>query len=232
MNRLAARLSSLVAVSALCAGVLAPARLDAQTPISTNFWFAGTKLVFEHPTPLDGDIAVSIRDAGLLKLLAGVGAAISFAPQQRYVLVTTSDRRVITFTVGDARYSIGGMGAKATFAPFLDGNEVIVPLMAIARALYIEPVQSDRETVLEPQLGALDIHADGRRTIVTFRGATALRYTKAAESPERLQVTFNGVATTLVPARRVGGGIDQIDIANGGVARNPSTTVTITAVAG
>jgi N-acetylmuramoyl-L-alanine amidase len=232
MNRLVARLSSFALAAAFCCGTLAPVRLSAQTAVSTNFWFAGTKLVFEHPTPLDGDIAVSIRDVGLQKFLAGVGATISFAPQQRYIIVTSADHRVITFTIGDARYSVAGIASKATFAPFLDGNEIIVPLLAIARALYVEPVQSNGETVLEPQLGALDIHADGRRTIVTLRGATALRYTKISETPERLQLTFNGLATTLLPARRVGGGIDQIDIANGGVARNPVTTVTILGVAG
>jgi N-acetylmuramoyl-L-alanine amidase len=232
MNRLAARLSSLVVACVLCGGIIAPARTGAQTVISTNFWFAGTKLVFEHPTPLDGDIAVSIRDTGLQKLLSGVGATLSYQPQQRYIIVTAADHRVITFVVGDAHYTVAGVSAKATFAPFLDGNEVIVPLLALARSLYLEPVQSDRETVLEPQLGALDVHVDGRRTIVTLRGATTLRYTKISETPERLQLTFNGVATTLVPARRVGGGIDQIDIVNGGVARNPSTTVTISAVAG
>jgi len=232
MNRLAAQLSSFVLAGALCVGAIAPAATDAQTPVSTNFWFAGTKLVFEHATPLDGEIAVSIRDTGLQKLLSGVGATLSYQPAQRYVVITAADRRIITFVIGDARYSAGGVSSKATFAPFLDGNDVIIPLLALARSLYIEPVQSDRETVLEPQLGALDVHVDGRRTIVTLRGATTLRYTKIAETPERLQLTFNGIATTLVPARRVGGGIDQIDIVNGGVARNPSTTVTIQAVAG
>ena len=49
MNRLLVRVSSLFLALALAASVLAPAR--AQTGARTNFWFAGTQLIFDHATP-------------------------------------------------------------------------------------------------------------------------------------------------------------------------------------
>ena len=60
--------------------------------------------------------------------------------------------------------SAGNMAARATFAPFVDGTEPIVPLYALAHALYVEPVAGAGETVLQPQIGALDIRTQaGRR---------------------------------------------------------------------
>ncbi|GAC1548159.1 MAG: hypothetical protein NVS2B17_32750 [Candidatus Velthaea sp.] len=231
MHRFHARVSSLALSFALCAAI-APSVAHAQTPLSPNFWFAGTRLVFDHATPLEDDFAISTRDSGLQKLLTRVGATLSYQPQQRYVIITSSDRRVITFVVADTRYTVGNVAAKATFAPFIDGGDVIVPLLAIARALYLEPVQNAGETVLEPQIGALDVRPDGRRTVLTFRGATALRYTKVSETPERLQLTFTGTASTLAQARRMGGGITEVDVLSGGTPRNPIVTVTIEAPRG
>jgi N-acetylmuramoyl-L-alanine amidase len=216
----------------LTASVVFPAPLRAQNAPQTTFWFAGTRLIFDSPVALDGDVAVSIHDSGFARLLARVGAGISYAPQQRYVIVTAADHRIISFTIGDARYSVGGVVATSTFAPFFDGSDVIVPLYAIARALYIQPVSVGFETVFEPQLGALDVHPDGRRTIVTLHGATALKYVKLSETPERLAVTFSGVGSVLAPSRRIGGGIDQVDVAVSGSVKNPTSTVTIAAPKG
>ncbi|MFN2461820.1 MAG: N-acetylmuramoyl-L-alanine amidase [Candidatus Velthaea sp.] len=232
MNRSRARVFSFAAAAALLFGAFAPSPVRAQSAAAPNFWFAGTKLVFDHAVPLGDDVAVSIRDGGLQRFLSRVGATLSYSPQQRYVVVTAADRRVITFVVADATYSVAGVGAKAPFAPFLDGNDVEIPLLALARALYVEPVVSGGETVLEPQLGALDVHPDGKRTIVTLRGATALKYAKVSETPERVQVTFTGVGSTLAQARRIGGGIDEVDVLTGGVPRNPYATVTIEAPRG
>lgn len=226
MNRLRARVFSAVLAFLLVAGGRAPAGAQNAAP-GTNFWFAGTKLVFDHAIPLEDDVAVTIRDGGLQKLLARLGATLAFQPQQRYVVVTSADRRVITFAVGDAHYTIGGVQAKAAFAPFVDGGDIVVPLLAIARALYVEPIGSGGETVLQPQLGALDVRPDGRRTIVTLRGATALKYTKLADTPERLQLAFTGIASTLAQARHIGGGVEEVDVLVGGQPRNPTATVTI-----
>jgi N-acetylmuramoyl-L-alanine amidase len=236
MNHFRARLSkggatALLAIFALStAGVPAPAR--AQNAPATTFWFAGTRLIFDAPVALEGDVAVSIHDGGFQRLLARVGASVSYQPQQRYIVITSADRRIISFTIGDNRYSVGGVVSNAMFAPFFDGTDVIVPLYAVARALYLEPVVAGPETVFEPQIGALDVRPDGRRTIVTLHGATALRYVKASETPERLAVTFSGTGSALAANRRIGGGIDQVSVAVSGSVKNPSATVTITAPRG
>jgi N-acetylmuramoyl-L-alanine amidase len=195
-------------VAALCAG---PRIAAAQAAPASTFWFAGTRLIFDAPIALNGDVAVSIRDSGLNRLLARVGASLSYAPQQRYVLITAADRRIISLAIGDARYSVGGVVSTASFAPFFDGNDVIV---------------------FEPQLGALDVRPDGRRTIVTLHGATALRYVKSGETPERLELTFSGLGSALAPNRQIGGGVDEVDVRTAGSVRNPTSTVTIVAPKG
>jgi N-acetylmuramoyl-L-alanine amidase len=211
-------------------GLPVPAR--AQTAPRTTFWFAGTRLIFDSPVALDGDVAVSIHDSGLQRLLARVGATLSYQPQQRYIVITSADRRIISFTIGDARYGVAGVMSTATFAPFFDGNDVIVPLYAIVRALYVEPVAAGTETVFEPQIGTLDVRPDGRRTVVTLHGATALKYAKSNETPERLTITFSGVGSALAPSRRIGGGVDEVDVAVRGGVKNPTSTVTIVAPEG
>lgn len=223
--------TALLGLAALTiAGV--PLRVRAQSVPATTFWFAGTRLIFEAPVALEGDVAVSVHDNGLQRLLARVGASLSYQPQQRYIVITSADRRIISFAIGDNRYSVGGVVSSAMFAPFFDGNDVIVPLFAVARALYLEPVVAGGETVFEPQIGALDVRPDGRRTIVTLHGATALRYVKVSETPERLALTFSGTASALAPKRRIGGGIDEVDVAVSGSVKNPSATVTIAAPKG
>jgi len=138
MNRLRVRVFSAVAALAVVLAALLP--VSAQENGAPNFWFAGTKLIFERAIPLDGDVAVSIRDSGLLRFLARLGATIAYQPRQRYVVVTAADHRTITFTIGSAQYSAGGVSARASFAPMIDGNEPILPLYALAHALYVEPV--------------------------------------------------------------------------------------------
>ncbi len=230
MNHFRARLFSTALL--LLAAFGAASNASAQGRPAGTFWFAGTRLIFDAPIALDGDVAVSVHDSGLARLLTRVGATIAYAPQQRYVVITSADHRVIGFTIGDARYSVAGVVAGATFAPFLDGSDVILPLYAIARALYLEPVAAGSETVFEPQIGSLDVRPDGRRTIVTVHGATALKYANLTETPERLTVTFTGVGSALGANRHVGGGVDNINIIVAGEVKNPSATVTIDAPKG
>ena len=162
MNRLRVRVFSAVAALAVALAALVPA--GAQETGSPNFWFAGTRLIFERAIPLDGDVAVSIRDAGLTRFIARLGATIAYQPQQRYVVVTAADHRTVTFTIGSAQYTAGGIAARSTFAPFIDGGEPVIPLYALAHALYVEPVPGAGETILQPQIGALDIRTQGGRT--------------------------------------------------------------------
>jgi N-acetylmuramoyl-L-alanine amidase len=229
MNRLRARVFSAIAALAVAlAGLLPAAAQETGTP---NFWFAGTKLIFERAIPLDGDVAVSIRDSGLARFLTRLGATIAFQPQQRYVIVTAADHRTITFTIGSAQYAAGGIAARASFAPFVDGTEPIVPLYAVAHALYVEPVAGAGETILQPQIGALDIRTQAGHTVVVIRGATALAYVKRVDTPTHVEFAFGGIASTLSGTRRIGASATAT-ITTGGSARNPSTIVAFDAPRG
>ena len=222
MNRLRVRVFSFVAALAVAAASLLPA--GAQDGATPAFWFAGTRLIFERAIPLDGDVAVSVRDTGLARFLAKLGATLSYQPQQRYVLVTAADHRTIAFTIGSAQYLAGGISSRAPFAPFVDGNEPIVPLYALAHALYVEPVAGAGETVLQPQIGALDIRTQNGRTTVVIRGATALAYVKRIDTPTHVELAFAGIASTLDGTRKAGPGTTAT-ITTGGTPRNPSTIV-------
>jgi N-acetylmuramoyl-L-alanine amidase len=229
MNRLRVRVFSAVAALAVALAGFVPAA--AQETATPTFWFAGTRLIFERAIPLDGDVAVSIRDSGLQRFVARLGATIAYQPQQRYVVITAADHRTITFTIGSAQYLTGNVSARATFAPFVDGNEPILPLYALAHALYVEPVAAAGETVLQPQIGALDIRTQAGRTTIVIRGATALAYVKRVDTPTHVEFAFGGVASTLAGTRKIGTGATAT-ITSGGPPRNPSTIVAFDAPRG
>lgn len=219
----AIRLLALVITGTLACAVPAPAQ--ERVP---NLWFQGTRLVLERPVPTGGDVAVSADDSGMRRFLERLGATLAYEPGQRYVIVTSADRRTIVFTLGDQAYTVAGVRARAPFVPFLDGRDPVLPFFALARALYVEPVQDGGETVLQPRLGALDVRTDGPRTTVTVRAAMPLVARTEGESPERLAVSFLGLGSALAPARRnPGGAVDTIDLASGGSARVPVTTLTV-----
>jgi N-acetylmuramoyl-L-alanine amidase len=231
MNRSRARvsetlLSLVVAFGACCAGASAQDR-------PPNFWFQGTRLIFERPVPAQGDMGVSTRDAGLRRFLDRLGATVSFQPQQRYVVVATADRRTIVFTLGDAGYTVAGVRAQAPFAPYADGNDAVLPFYTLARALYVEPVADASDTVLQPRVGALDVRTDGGRTTVTVHAAMPLVTTTNAEASDRVQLSFAGLGSSLAPTRRApGSAVDAIDVAVGGTAKVPVTTITIAGARG
>ncbi len=221
--------SAAIAALVLFAGATG-ARAQDRTP---NLWFQGTRLNFAHAVPMQGDLAVSTRDDGLRRFLDRLGASVSYQPQQRYVVITAQDRRTIVFTIGDPAYTIAGVRAQAPFAPTADGGDVVLPFFALARALYVEPVQGSTETVLQPRIGVLDVRSDANRTFVTVRGAMPLVTTTNAESPDRLQVSFTGLGSSLAPSRRsAGAAVDEIDVAVGGSPRVPTTTLTIAGARG
>jgi N-acetylmuramoyl-L-alanine amidase len=225
MNRLRARAFSALLALAVLLAAGGPGLAQDRTP---SFWFAGTRLIFDRAVPLDGDVAVATHDGGLARFLARLGATIAYQPQQRYVVVTAADRRTIAFTLGTAQYTVGGLGARAAFAPFVDGNDAIVPLYALARALYVEPVADGNDTVLQPQIGALDVRTDGRRTTVVIRGATALAYVKRIETPEHVELAFSGVGSALAGMKR-SGALASVTVTSGGPPKNPTTIVALDA---
>jgi len=209
------------------AATVVPVRAQDGDP---SFWFAGTRLIFAHAVPYDGDVAVSVQDPGLQRLLARLGATLSFAPEERYIVITAADRRTIAFALGSTQYTAGGVTSHAAFAPYLDGNQAILPLYALAHALYVEPVPGSGEMILQPQIGALDVRSDARRTVFVIRGATQLAYIKRIDTPEHVELAFSGVASTLTGVRRVGDA--TVDVESGGTAKNPSTVITFDAPRG
>jgi len=230
MNRFRARVFSLLALAAAWAALAPVAQAQERAPM---LWFQGTRLVLEHPVAMQGDLAVSTRDAGLRRFLDRLGATVSYQPQQRYVVITAQDRRTIVFTLGDPAYSVAGVRAQAPFAAVADGDEVVLPFYTLARALYVEPVVGPSEIVLQPRIGALDVRTEAGRTTVTVRGAMPLVTTTTAEAPEHIQLSFAGLGSSLAPARRIPGtAVDEIGVAVGGSPRVPTTTITIDGVRG
>ncbi len=106
-----------------------------------------------------------------------------------------------------------------------------MPLYALAHALYVEPVAGAGETIMQPQIGALDIRTQGGRTTVVIRGATALAYVKRVDTPTHVEFAFGGVASTLAGARRIGAATTAT-ITSGGTPRNPSTVIAFDAPRG
>ena len=230
MNRWRVRVFSTLLIAAACALSARAAVAQQNAPL---LWFQGTRLIFAHATASGGDLAVPASDPGLRRFLDKLGATLSYEPGQRYVVVTSEDRRTIVFTVGDPSYTVAGVRARAAFAPSAAGADVILPFYALARALYVEPVPDGSETVLQPRIGALDVRSDGARTVVTVRAAMPLLATTDASVPGRLRITFVGQGSSLAPERRAPGtAVDQIGIAVGGSARVPTTTLTIAGARG
>lgn len=197
------------------------------TPQIPTFWFAGTRLIFERADRVDSEIAVRGSDPGLQRFLARVGATLSWQPSSRYVVVTTADRRTLTFTLGAPEFRTSSGSETPPLKAYIDGNDVYLPFLTLARALYVLPVSVGGEYVLEPQIGALNARVEGRKTVIALEGATPLRFTKASDDPSRLTLVFSGTASTLELSRLMNmPGLSRVDVNVTGTARNPSTSVT------
>lgn len=221
-----AALLALLFLLALLGEGRAPVIAQTTQPIP-SFWFAGTRLIFARADRVDDEIAVRGSDPGLQRFLARVGATLSWVPGARYVIVTTADRRTLTFTLGVPEFQTSAGNEEIPLHAYIDGNDVYLPFLTLARALYVRPVLQGGEYVLQPQIGALDARVDGRETIVTLRGATLLRYTTTADSPGKLTLLFHGTASTLEPSRVMDmPGVRRVDVSVGGDLRNPSTAIT------
>ena len=135
-----------VVVVTLLAGATA-ARAQQPSP-APALWFQGAHLHFDRAIPTGGDLAVSTHDPQLKAFLDRLGASLTYEPQSRYAIITAQDRRTIVFTVGDRAYTAGGIALRAPFAIRSDGNDVVLPFFALARALYVDAVPNGSETVL------------------------------------------------------------------------------------
>jgi N-acetylmuramoyl-L-alanine amidase len=209
---------------AVLAGWCVPARADLAPPA---FWFGGTKLIFAHPEPRAGDVAVGSDDPGLVRFLTRLGATLSYAPGQKYAIVTSADHRTVSFALGDTRFEVDGTTETAPFAAYSAGGAVYLPLLALAKALYVTPIDDGDEIVLQPQIGGLDVRSEGRMTIATFHGATKLRFRRlSGPGDDKLEIAFSGTASTLDPERAVeAGALRHISIGLDGSARSPRTVV-------
>jgi len=203
----------------------------AQQPASAataSYWFAGTNLVFSKTQSRAGEVAVAIDDPGFTRFLIKLNATVAYDPAQRLIIVTSGDRRVITFTLGDKGFTNGSARGRAPFAPYLAGGTAYVPFLTLAKALYVVPVFDAQTIVLQPQIGGLDVRTRDRVTTVTFSSAAPLRFKRlSSAASERLTLAFSGVSSTLEAKRRVAGSAELhgVSIKTSGSARNPTTTI-------
>ena len=218
---------------ALCAASLAlllPIRSVAAP--APAYWFAGTNLIFTKAQTHGGELAVALDDPSLARFLIKLNATVAYDPGSRLVIVTSGDRRVVTFTLGDTRFENGPLLERAPFAPYAVGATAYIPFVTLAKALYVVPVKDGATTVLQPQIGGLDVRTRDRVTTVTLSSAVPIRFKRTSPGgSERLTLVFSGVASTLETKRSIGGSAELrgVSIQSGGTARNPTTTMTFDA---
>lgn len=222
----------LLLVGSLLSAGASSARAQSVAPIPA-FWFAGTQLIFARADRVDDEIAVRGSDPGLQRFLARVGATLSWEPRSRYVVITTADRRTLTFTLGVPHFQTSSGGEDVPLNAYIDGHDVYLPFLTLARALYVRPILQGDAYVLQPQIGALQARVEGRKTVLRLVGATRLRFSKSADTPNQLALTFAGTASTLGLSRAMDmPGLTRVDVAVSGTVRNPTTTVTFETPAG
>ncbi len=211
--------SALVVVVAACA---------ANAQAASTYVFDGKALPISHVQSYGGKTAISVDDPGLRELLRDVDAALTWNRGDRYVLFTTAEPRIISFAVGDTRYDVGPVTSQAAFAPYEYGNTVYVPFDELLRALYLAAKPDGHDTVIQPQLAAIDVQAAEGSVRIVGRAGIALHPKIASESADRLVYSFDGVGTTLQSSRTVNApGVRAIDVAQTGSVRAPVTQVTL-----
>jgi N-acetylmuramoyl-L-alanine amidase len=229
MNRSRVRIFSALALL-LFTSVFAP-RANAATPGASvpELWFAGTRLILDHPQLRDGELAVATDDPGLDRFLVKLGAALSFSPEQRYVVVTTAERRTVSFALGDAHLTNGTSSLDVPFAPYLSGGAAYVPFLALARALGVAPLHDRSAVVLQPQLDAIDVAESGDATYVTLHAATPIKFKRVSDGTDsRLSVALLGLGSALERDRTVAtSAVADLVMVTGGTPRNPTVVLTI-----
>jgi N-acetylmuramoyl-L-alanine amidase len=168
ISRCAVRTGSL---AALGAAILIPP-LCAAADRSPTVEFAGKRLAIANTANVGGALAIAADDPGLRDLLRKLGAAMTWKRGERYVLITTSEPRVISFSVGDQRYDVGPASSRAAFAPFERNRTVYLPFDDLMRALNLQ----------------------SRR-----RGATIVLQTRGSASPPRSKPTATPKPAPVLP---------------------------------
>lgn len=236
INRLRARAFKALAILVACAVANALPARAATTPATAtaSFWYAGTRLVFEHPQLRAGALAVGNDDLGLGRFLTKLDATLDYRPGQNTVTVVSGDRNIVTFTLGDPRYVVDGVSQSAPFAPYLSNGLVYLPFLDLARALHVDPIDDGTTTVLQPKLASLDVRNENRVTLVTIHGASTLRFKRLSEaSDSNVSLAFLGTGSTLDRDRTIAGpGLKGVTLEAGGTPKNPTTVVNFSAPPG
>jgi len=210
--------------AALVAAFVLPAAADA--PIKAVY--LQQAMVFTHVSGSGSSTAVGVNDPGLRALLRAAGAAITWRPGDRYVLVTTAAPVVVSFAVGDRRYDVGPVVLQSSIAPFVQGSEVYLPFNELLRSLDLAVRPDGATWVLQPQLASLDVRSWGNRADIVVRAGIPLHPRIVQDGPGTVTYEFDGVGTALTGTRNVNaGGIRSIAVSQSGSARDPRTTVSI-----
>jgi N-acetylmuramoyl-L-alanine amidase len=231
INRFTVRTGSAVApvILWLASSLAAPAMADAPLRVT----YQGQTILFTQLASTAGAQAVGVGDPGFQTLLRDSGAALTWKPGERYVLITTSQPVVISFSIGDRRYDVGPIALQASFAPFLRGNEAYLPLNEVLGALGLALRQDGRETVLQPQLASLDVKQEDGHVTLLAHGGAALHPRIVQQNASSVTYAFDGVGTTLGGTRQVAaGGVRSVAISTSGTVRAPTTLVTVGLEAG
>lgn len=185
-------------------------------------------LPISHVQSFGGRTAIAVDDPGLRALLRDVGAVLTWNRGDRYVLFTTAEPRIVSFAVGDTRYDVGPVTSQASFAPYEYGNTVYVPFDELLHALYLAAKPDGHDTVIQPQLAAIDVQASEGSVRIVGRAGVALHPKVTGESQDRVVYSFEGVGTTLQSSRAVNAqGVREIQVAQSGSVRAPTTDVTL-----
>ncbi len=230
MNRFRAIAGSLVAALTLalvfaCSGAAMAASKPAGPTMA--FWYAGTRLAFDRPQVRENALAVGLDDLGLGRFLRKLNATVSYQPGQKYVFITSGDRRTISFAIGDASVTVDGTPQAAAFAPYALHDTVFVPFIDLARALGVIQVADRGLTVLQPQIATVDVKTENGVSLVTIHGASTLQFKRLSDATDdRLSLAFLAIGSTLDRDRSLTTpGLRSLSVTVGGTAKNPTTVL-------
>jgi N-acetylmuramoyl-L-alanine amidase len=213
----------------LFAALSAATRADA--PVRAVFQHQ--TLTFTHVSSANGSLAVGIDDPAFRALLRTDGASMTWKQGERYVLLTTAAPAVVTFALGDPRYDVGSIALQAPFAPYQLNGEVYLPFDAVIASLDLAWRNDGNTPILQPQLDAIDVRPAGDRVNIVAHGGAMLRPRIAQSNRGSVTYEFDGLGTTLIGTRNVeAGGVQSLQIAQSGTARDPKTLVTVSMVDG
>jgi N-acetylmuramoyl-L-alanine amidase len=214
-------------------GLLAAASSAASADAPVRATFQHQTLTFTHVSNAGGSLAIGIDDPAFRALLRADGASLAWKPGERYVLVTTAAPAVVTFAIGDLRYDVGPIALQAPFAPYQQNGEVYLPFDSVVSSLDLAWRNDGNQAVLQPQLDAIDVRPAGDRVQIIAHAGAVLRPRIVQSNREQITFEFDGVGTTLIGTRNVeAGGVQSLQIAESGSARDPKTLITATMIDG